>query len=311
MTRHRPPDPPFGLKRAAAPYCPPLPWRALPGGRTNRVWQVGDLICKLYEPAGTTPLFPNDATAEAAALAHLGATGLAPRLVVRLSTPAGQALIYRAVSGGVLPHATPGLAAALGRLHALKAPVGLRQLPTGAEALLRQGDAMLRDLDGRDCAALVRLRPRPLACDDQGPGAAVCMIHGDPVPANAIATDDSVDGGVDGGVVLIDWQCPALGDPAEDLALALSPAMQQLYGAGPKEDGIDSGTIAEAFLRSYPARDVVARYHRLAAFFHWRTAAYCLWKAARGDAQYLAAHHRETRALKALAQLRPATAASP
>ncbi|MGR3572840.1 phosphotransferase family protein [Brevirhabdus sp.] len=303
MTRHRPSDPPFGLKRAAAPYCPSLPWRALPGGRTNQVWQVGDLICKLYEPAGTTPLFPNDATAEAAALAHLGATGLAPRLVARLNTPAGQALIYRAVDGSVLPHATPGLATALGRLHALKAPAGLRQLPTGAEALLRQGDAMLRDLGGRDHAALARLRPRPLARDDAEGGVAVCMIHGDPVPANAIATD--------GRVVLIDWQCPALGDPAEDLALALSPAMQQLYGAGPKEGGIGAGSIAETFLRSYPARDVVARYHRLAAFFHWRTAAYCLWKAARGDAQYLAAHRQEMRALKALAQLRPATAASP
>ena len=32
---------------------------------------------------------------------------------------------------------------------------------------------------------------------------------------------------------LIDWQCPALGDPAEDIACFLSPAMQVIYGAGP------------------------------------------------------------------------------
>jgi thiamine kinase-like enzyme len=96
------------------------------------------------------------------------------------------------------------------------------------------------------------------------------LIHGDPVPGNLLAHD--------GTLTLIDWQCPQMGDPSEDLALFLSPAMQVLYrGAtlSPAEE--------EAFLAAYPDTAVVGRYLSLKPWLHWRMAGYCLWRCADGN----------------------------
>lgn len=105
------------------------------------------------------------------------------------------------------------------------------------------------------------------------PGGPAVPIHRDPVPGNVIVGAD--------GLRLIDWQCPALGDPAEDLAVFLSPAMQQLYRGAPlAEDEV------RAFLNAYPDHAVVARWSALRPWFGRRMAAYCLWQAARGAADY-------------------------
>ena len=56
-----------------------------------------------------------------------------------------------------------------------------------------------------------------------------CLIHGDTVPNNFIQSVDAL--------VLIDWQCPALGDPVLDLAIFLSPAMQQIARGRVRELG--------------------------------------------------------------------------
>ena len=96
------------------------------------------------------------------------------------------------------------------------------------------------------------------------------------MPGNIIATPN--------GPVLIDWQCPARGDPAEDLATFLSPAMHWLYrGKLPDE------AERAQFLDAYPDPVVVDRYLRLAPLFRWRMAAHCLWKAERGAADYATA----------------------
>lgn len=249
-------------------------WVALSGGRTNRVWKIrrstGSLVCKLYAPDGGTPLFPNDAGAEETALQALRGTGLAPRLRLAANTAAGHVLIYEFLQGTSAAPDPEAIGAMLGGLHAMPAPMGLRRLRPGAEAILRQGDAMLRGLSGTRVQELRALRPSPVATGFITPR----FLHGDPVPANIIATS--------AGLRLIDWQCPALGDPVEDLALALSPAMQRLYGGQAM-----SATQCESLLAAYdhPAR--VARLRALLPAFHWRMAAYCLWKVARGDADYL------------------------
>ena len=96
-------------------------------------------------------------------------------------------------------------------------------------------------------------------------------------------------------LTLIDWQCPRLGDPAEDLALFLSPAMQLLYRGAPL--GLAE---QDAFLAAYPDPQVTARLRALLPWFHWRMAAYCLWKAERGGAEDREAMALEIAALQSI-----------
>ena len=170
----------------------------------------------------------------------------------------------------------------LGRLHRLPLPGDLPQRAADPAALLAAGDAMLREAGADAHRRLAGLRPVPMELPE--PAVKPALVHRDVVPANVILGP--------AGPVLIDWQCPARGDPAEDLASALSPAMQALYG----KESLDQAAIAQ-FLDAYPDPAVVARYRRHRPFFLWRTAAYCLWKAARGDGDYRDAFALELRAL--------------
>jgi hypothetical protein len=268
-------------------------WQLLSGGRTNLVWRVrpapgpagGDLAVKLYLPAAATPLFPNDGRAEYRVLRHLSGSGLAPEALDHAAWPGGEMLLYRHVegaAGGAAPQVVAGL---LGRLHRRAPPPGLRRLPSGSAALLRAGEAMLAECPPRAAARLHALRPRA----EVAPQPRAVLLHGDPVAANVV--------GSGAAACLIDWQCPAAGEPCEDLAVALSPAMQRLYGAGP-----DGRLAAARLLAAYPDPAAVDRYRRLAAHFHWRMAAYCLWRAScRGDAAYAAALEDEIAALRVLA----------
>jgi thiamine kinase-like enzyme len=84
----------------------------------------------------------------------------------------------------------------------------------------------------------------------------------------------------DNGLRLIDWQCPAIGDPIVDIMMFLSPGMHEIYGAGklPMKD-------YEAFLMNLTP-ELRNRYNMLAPLYHWRLAAYCFWKAEQGFIEY-------------------------
>ncbi|WP_375688089.1 phosphotransferase [Pseudooceanicola sp. LIPI14-2-Ac024] len=277
-----PDAPPAGLRAslvAAGTITDDAVWLRLTGGRSNHSWRVisadGVVVVKLTRPEAQTPLFPNDPDDEARALTQLAGQTMAPRLCARLDTPDGPALIYGHVAGAHW-HADPApVGHLLGRLHNLPPPRGLRPRPGGRAALVADTHRILElcppgpqreDL----CAACPVTDDLP-PCDDPR------FLHGDPVPGNIIVTPD--------GPVLIDWQCPARGDPVEDLALFLSPAMQ-LHDRG----AVLSPAEAEAFLSAYPDPWAVARYRALAPLYHWRMAAHCLWRGASGpDAAGLAA----------------------
>lgn len=264
--------PPAALVRAVLEALPELAgegWQPLAGGRSNRVWRLGRAVVKLYDATAASPLFPNDARAEAAALALLGPHGLAP---VRRAVGEGW-LCYDHVDGRPWSDDAAAVAAVLARVHALPGK-GFRRVGSGHAALIGQGRAILATCRGAlpppppgDVPAVVR------------PG----LIHGDAVAGNVIAGPQ--------GVTLIDWQCPAEGDPAEDVAAFLSPAMQMLY----RGRVLDSGQEA-AFLAACPP-PLADRYRALAPAFHWRMAAHCLWKAERGAADYARAIGLELAAL--------------
>ena len=269
MTKAAPPPRWFAAEvEAALPAVRGRAWRPLAGGRVNALWRVGDVVAKLHDPHGASPLFPNDAAAEARALLRLAPVGLAPVLRAQ-----GRGWIVAAhVPGRPWSGDPRPVADVLARLHGVRpAPGGFRRLASGSAALRAQGLAMAPD------------EPPPGGPDV--PPVEGAMIHGDAVPGNIL-----VDRGT---LVLIDWQCPALGDPVEDLAMFLSPAMQWLYrGAVLAPDAVD------AFLRASPP-DRAERYRRLAPLFHWRMAAHCAWKARRGASDYEVAMALEMAALRA------------
>lgn len=231
-------------------------WQPLAGGRTNRLWRVGGFTVKRFDVAAASPLFPNDPRAEAKALGLFAPVGIAPRL----RAEGADWLIYDHAEGAVWSGDPAPVARALHRLHSLRIPEGtFRDAPNGSAAVLA---------DAARIHVLAGAPPDP-AC---GPVRAV-PIHADAVAGNIIATA--------GGPLLIDWQCPAMGDPAEDLCTFLSPAMTWLYTGRPMPS--DRG---EAFLRAYPDAQVVARARIMMPVYRWRIAAHCAWKAAHGDTDY-------------------------
>ncbi|WP_421702000.1 phosphotransferase [Aliiroseovarius sp.] len=244
-------------------------WTPLSGGRTNPIWRIdGDadpLVCKLFLPDAATPLFANDPAAEWAALRVLSGQGIAPEPVASSRTALGDSLLYRHVSGQ--PWATDPTAVArlLRQLHDAPPPRALPRALPDATGLIEQGRAMLAQI-----GAMGALPPAPTAhAALQG----AAFLHGDPIPGNILQGGDQL--------TLIDWQCPAIGDPCLDLALFLSPAMQRVNGNAPL-----SADQVTAFLEAYGDPQLARRYRALAPLFHWRMAAYCLWKAHHGDAAY-------------------------
>ena len=225
------------------------------------------LVVKLYASACDNPLFPNDPWSEAVALRHLAPFGLAPRLVAQTRIPEGFVLVYAHHSG--TPAAADGaeVGLMLRRLHSVPLPAGLRCLPSGSDAILAQGDAILARC--ADHLGLAGLRPslRIAATPDKA------LLHCDAVPSNIL--------GGSGPALLIDWQCPAIGDPVEDLAIWLSPAMQRLYSGRPL-----STQETDATLSAYGDHSVSARLRALAPAYHWRMAAYCLWRVQQGETDY-------------------------
>lgn len=280
-------------------------WRRAEGGRTARVWAAewggGGVVVKLTPPDAGTPMFRNDAEVEAAMLRALrGSPPLAPALRGAFAWGRAACLVAERLSGRAPAHACPELLAALARLHSTvtRPPVVLPPLPPlrpglgrrldangdalgltpAAKAWIDKARAEIRESDRRACGW----------GDAKSGGAA--LLHGDPVPANAILRG--------GTLALVDWTCAGLGDPVLDIAIALSPAMQRLYGVGPWRP-----QAASHALNAYGDTEVVARYLRLAPALHADIAGHCLWRAARGEVDFLAAALAEVEILNA--PLRP------
>ncbi|WP_417262487.1 phosphotransferase [Celeribacter sp.] len=249
------------------------------GGRSNRSWclktEEGSWVFKLFDSGRSNRLFPNDPTAESAALQALVGTGLAPDFQTSFTTGAGICIVYRYVVGAPLRCTDAETIRTLARLHQVRVPK-LRRLASTPKALLQQGRKILAGLRGEGVKELDRCAPEPRDI----PAGPSVFLHGDPVPANVLAYGEKR--------MLIDWQCPAIGDATADLAIALSPAMHVVYGAGALTPA-DELTA----LQAYPDAFVIRRYLALKPFYHWRMAAYCAWKVEQGEAVYARAFEAE------------------
>lgn len=239
-------------------------------------------MLKLYRRDFDNPLFGNDARLEALCLERLAETGLAPQL--RASGTNGQEawVVYDHAPGA--PWRTDSTIAAriLSDLHAQTTDIPAPAGGNGSAAIGNHALAILARCAEPARAQLLQLRPRT-APIEPGP---TCLIHGDPVAGNLLVSGSQA--------ILIDWQCPAIGDPAEDLAMFLSPAMQQVYRGAPL-----TAAEEQQFLGAYENTGTVARYQLLKPWFHWRMAAYCLWRARNGAPDYAPAFELESAALAA------------
>jgi len=248
--------------------------RPLKGGRTNRVWLSGDKVVKLFGDRAGTPLFGNSAALEWAALSALDGLEIAPRPVALHQTDFGDVLIYEHIPGAIGAEDLDAAAGLLGRLHGLKPPVGT--VPRASRCVVQDGLDMLPSGHPLHLSKPLDIKVKLSS-----------LVHRDPVFTNFICGPD--------GMRLIDWQCPALGDPVEDLAHFISPAMTHLYrGKSLKFNEI------ERFLGSYPEAAIVQNYRDYGHAYHWRMACYCAWQVARGNADYRPALKAEAAFLEAL-----------
>ena len=263
-----------------------LTWTAYSGGRTNRIWQVGSgadaMVCKLYDHNAGTILFPNEIKAEENALHFLQGSEFAPELTGSWRSSLGPCLVYQHVPGQLWRGEVEAVGKKLSALHNLRAPSqGFRILDAGAKSILKTGREILGNCTSSAATSLAKKAPSAIAVSDTS----AVFLHGDLVPGNIIMNGPNVR--------FIDWQCPAIGDATEDIAIFLSPAMQVLYGHRALSD--DENT---AFFAAYSNAAVRDRYKRLKPFYHWRMAAHCLWKAEQGHHDYRGALKLEAAALE-------------
>lgn len=281
------PLPPDQLRRLVVqklPWAAEGSWTALFGGRTNSAWRIERkdqaAVLKLYRSATQNPFFPNDPAKEALMLRHLEEHRIAPRLLADFKSPLGHCILYQAVPGQPWTSDVGPVAKLVRTLHRIAPPKGLRRLPNGSSEILQQATRILKLCDQTDEleAALPKLSVPP--------SNAQTLLHGDIVAGNLIQNTR--------GVFLIDWQCPAVGDPCDDLALFLSPAMQQLYRGAPLNEKEEA-----EFLGAFdPATNIRLRMLRPA--FHYRMAAYCLWQSQNDHPDYDEGYRAELAALKSL-----------
>lgn len=246
----------------------------LAGGYRNQVWKVrsghGYVIEKQYaeDPGDPNPMYPNLPDHEAASMAHLTGTGCAPELV-SYRPPAGHEgalVVYRYVTGTQWKRGVAEVAQLLHTVHHLPAPKRLRRLHMSAAEALAHADAMVADVPvARERARMEAVRPVEVSST---PARRRSLVHTDCGPGNLVRTPN--------GLVLIDWQCPGVGDAVQDLACFLSPAMMILYTTPPH-----TAAARAAFLDAYADRGMVTRYQRDGRAWHYRIAAYCVWRAHR------------------------------
>jgi hypothetical protein len=277
----------FGSEQAAAflsthGFQGPFSISTLRGGYWNQVMKVacaeGRFVLKRYVEVLPNSLFPNLPEAEAGALERLKGLAVAPE-------PAGfwpgeKILVYRYVEGKLWADDMAGVADLLQRKERAD-PAGFRRVPWQPEQILAEGDRLLARCSEDALSIRLKLaRPKPF---DITPPKRLSLIHTDIGAGNLV--------GDGAGLRLIDWQCPAEGDLAEDVYSFLSPAFQILNDRAPIGD-------TDPFFEALDIPGVRDRYRLLRGCFAYRMAAYCCLRY-QGAGDDRALHDRYHRAMTA------------
>lgn len=257
-------------------------WQIQTGGQTNKVWRLigdEDLICKLYLNTNSNPLFQNIPFDEYKCLSKLKGKGITPDLFDFLNTPVGEVLLYHYIDGNIWSYNVEAVSELLNKIHILCPPQELRVLSGIPADIKNHGLNILNNLSGFYKNKLLKICPN-VTFTEFNPA----LVHTDVVVGNLIQGRDSLR--------LIDWQCPAIGDPIIDIVMFLSPAMHKIYGSRSL-----SQNEHKIFLSSLEDK-LRERYNKLGPLYHWRLAAYCLWKFEQGSKQYKEAALEEIKLLE-------------
>lgn len=246
---------------------PDADWQFMTGGRSNLVWRVTgetNLVCKLFLDNGGNPLFANEPLTEYDCLTALAGQNIAPVPEGFFDLNLGPVLLYRYIDGKTWSKGVEPVADIVQRVQRIRPISGLRILSSEPEHVQDHSRGILEKTN-TDLARLVA-SIEPALPVFQEPEE--CLLHTDIVPGNLIESPD--------GLKLIDWQCPAVGDPVLDMVTFVSPAMHFIY----------TGQVLDEdeqykFLKEF-SFGLQTRYAALAPLYHWRMAAYCAWKSDQG-----------------------------
>ena len=245
-------------------------WHAQTGGRTNKVWRLigeKDLICKLYLETKLTHSLITLQKLSINVCFGLMVQVLRQSPINILKTPFGEVLLYNYIKGHTWSHDVETVSELLTRIRKHKYPKGLRILSNLPSDIKQTGFEIINRLNDYHKNQLMNICP-DVSISDIEP----VLLHTDVVPGNLILGDE--------GLRLIDWQCPAIGDPIVDIMMFLSPGMHEIYGSGKL-----SMKDHETFLMNLTPK-LRSRYNILGPLYHWRLAAYCFWKAEQGFIEY-------------------------
>jgi thiamine kinase len=261
---------------------------ALTGGYLNQVFRLRgagiDWVVKRFLPETELALFPNLPDAEHRAMQCANTLGLAPEPIAFFDQPDAQVLVYRFVEGAMWRDGVADVGRLLRRLREAD-PSGFRAVPMTPEDILEEGDAFLPKLAPAHRARLLKTRPMSIEIDSLQP----VLLHTDIGPGNIIVAKDT------GRLVVIDWQCPAAGDPVQDVIAFLSPAFQILYSCPPL-----SAKQEADFFTAYDDSALAARYAAMRPFYDWRMAGYCAMRTDKYATTRPNASQRYARATEAL-----------
>lgn len=267
---------------------------SLTGGYLNQVYRVRgkeagedvDWVMKFFMSETELALFPNLPADERKATSLASTIGRAPVPISYFETTEGPVLIYEYCEGEIWQEGVGDVARLLRDLRTLDtSDYGFREVPTLPAGIMAEGDAFLPKIGAEMRARLTWLRPKPIEIDAVSPS----FLHTDIGPGNIIVAKDT------GRLVVIDWQCPAIGDPVQDVVAFLSPAFQILYSRQP----LTAEQEAD-FFAAYDDPELKRRYDQVLPFYDWRMAGYCATRQAKYASTRPEASRRYADALAAL-----------
>ena len=202
---------------------------------------------------------------EALALKVLKDKAVAPDFIAYF--PATQTeravLIYDYVPGSLWQGDLSQIANLMRQFHTLEiSATGFRRLAQTPAEILTQADELLASCkDDSLSQGLRKLRPKPqtIAAPEKA-----SLVHTDAWIGNFIGDKTRLR--------LIDWQCPGIGDPSEDLWTFLESGYQQLIGLA-----LYTQEQKRHFINAYSSA-IQERLELLRPYYAYRVAAHCVMR---------------------------------